>query len=65
MSVSTDLPSRLARFEVDSIDSMMRPFRFSLARVSSAGSKRPSPIRPSWSLMMRTHSARLSSRVPT
>ena len=28
----SDLPSRLIRFDVDSIESMMRPFRFSFAR---------------------------------
>jgi hypothetical protein len=64
VSVSTDFPSRLARFEVDSIESMIRPFRFSLARASSAASKPPSAITWNWSAMMRMHSARLSSRVP-
>ena len=35
MSVISDLPSRLIRFDVDSIESSIRPFRFSFARSSS------------------------------
>src|SRR5919198_4846774 len=35
VSVMSDLPSRVMRFDVDSIESMMRPLRFSFARASS------------------------------
>ena len=35
VSVISDFPSRLIRFDVDSIESRMRPFRFSFARSSS------------------------------
>ena len=58
-------PAGWRRFEVDSIDSMIRPFRFSLERCSSSSANSPCPIRASWSAVMRMHSARLSSRVPT
>ena len=41
VSVTSDLPSRLIRFEVDSIESGIRPFRFSFARSSSPGRRCP------------------------
>ena len=41
VSVISDFPSRLIRFEVDSIESSIRPFRFSFARSSSPGRTLP------------------------
>ncbi len=40
-SVISDLPSRFMRVEVDSIESRMRPFRFSFARSSSRSGRLP------------------------
>ena len=64
VSVISDFPSRLMRVEVDSIESMIRPLRFSLARWSSSG-RLPAAISPICSLTISKQAARLSSRVPT
>ena len=65
VSVTSDLPSRLIRFEVDSIDSMIRPFRFSFARSSSRGRRLPAATSASCSAQISTQAATFSSRVPT
>src|SRR5205807_2248679 len=65
VSEISDLPSRLIRLEVDSIDSMIRPFRLSFARSSSPARNVPLAISPICSTQMSTHAARFSSRVPT
>ena len=64
VSVITDLPRRLIRFDVDSIESMIRPFRFSFARCSSSGRSLPAAISPICSLAISRQGPRLSSRVP-
>ena len=46
MSLISDLPSRLIRFDVDSIESMIRPLRFSFARSSSPLRSLPSATSP-------------------
>ena len=53
------------RLEVISIESMIRPFRFSFARSSSSGRGPCSAMSPICSETIRRHSARFSSRVPT
>ncbi len=65
VSVMSDLPSRVIRFDVDSIDSMMRPLRLSFARASSPFRSRPAEISPICSEQISTHVARFSSLVPT
>ena len=61
----SDLPSRLMRFDVDSIESMIRPLMLSFARASSPFRNLPDAISPICSVQISTHDARFSSRVPT
>ena len=65
VSEISDFPSRLIRFEVDSIESMIRPLRFSFARSSSSARKFPAAISAICSLAISRQVVRLSSRVPT
>jgi hypothetical protein len=65
VSEMSDLPSRLIRFDVDSIESMIRPLRLSFARSSSPCLSRPALISPICSTQMSMHCGRFSSRVPT
>src|SRR5439155_3292466 len=65
VSVISDFPSRLIRFDVASIESRMRPFRFSFARSSSPLRSLPSAISLICSLAISRQSARFSARVPT
>ena len=65
VSVISDLPSRLIRFEVDSMESSIRPFRFSFARSSSPGRTFPAETSASSRATISKHSTRFSSRVPT
>ena len=65
MSVTSDFPSRLMRFEVDSSERTIRPLRFSFARSSS-------PLREPAGRDLADlldadldAAARFSSRVPT
>ena len=44
MSEMSDLPSRLIRFDVDSIESMIRPLRLSFARSSSPARRLPAAM---------------------
>ena len=64
VSVTSDFPSRLIRFDVDSIDSMIRPLRFSLARVISSLRRLPAAMSASCSPVISRHGDRFSSRVP-
>src|SRR5207302_2856071 len=61
VSVTTDLPSRVIRFEVDSIESMIRPFRFSFARSSSRGRRLPAAISAICSAQISRQAATFSS----
>ena len=63
--MTSDFPSRLMRFEVDSSERTIRPLRFSFARSSSPLRSRPAAISPICSTQISTHVARFSSRVPT
>src|SRR5215208_2363991 len=65
VSVISDLPSLLMRFEVDSIESRIRPLRFSFARSSSSGLRFPAAPSATCSAAIARHSSRFSSRVPT
>ncbi len=65
VSAMSDLPSRLIRFEVDSIESMIRPLRLSFARSSSPLRSLPAAISPTCSTQISTQAERFSSRVPT
>ena len=58
------MPSRFIRVEVDSIESRMRPFRFSFARSSSRAERFPAAMSAICSEVIASASARLSSRVP-
>ena len=64
VSVISDLPSRLMRLEVDSIESRIRPFRFSFARASSSGRTLPPAMSAICSLAISRQAETLSSRVP-
>jgi len=64
LSEMSDLPSRLIRFEVDSIESMIRPLRLSFARSSSPLRNVPAAISPICSEQISMHGAMFSSRVP-
>jgi hypothetical protein len=63
--VISDLPSRLIRFDVDSIESRIRPLRFSFARSSSPLRSLPSATSAICSFAISRQSARFSARVPT
>ena len=65
VSVITDLPSRLIRFDVDSIESMILPLRLSCARSSSPGRRLPAAMSAICSFAISRQSARFSERVPT
>jgi hypothetical protein len=65
VSVISERPSRLIRFDVDSIERTMRPFMFSFARSSSRPRKFPAARSASSAETMSRHSTRFSSRVPT
>ena len=65
VSVISDLPRRVMRFEVDSMESMIRPLRFSFARAISSGRRLPAAMSASCSAAISTHGPRFSSRVPT
>src|SRR6266508_2591757 len=65
LSVMRDFPSRLIRFEVSSMDSMIRPLRFSFARVTSSSLTSPADTLAICSERISRHSRRFSSRVPT
>ena len=65
MSPISDLPSRLIRFDVDSIESVIRPLRLSFARSSSPARSLPAAISPICSTVISTQASRFSSRVPT
>src|SRR5829696_7046267 len=65
VSVISDLPSRLIRLEVASIERRIRPFRFSLARSSSFGRRLPEAMSPICSAAISRQGPRFSSRVPT
>ena len=65
VSVISDRPSRLIRFEVDSIESAIRPFRFSFARSSSRSRRLPAAMSAICSATISRQAARFSSRVPT
>src|SRR5215207_9787013 len=65
VSVISDLPRRLIRFEVDSIESRIRPLRFSFARSSSLALRLPAATSAICSAAIARHSSRFSSRVPT
>jgi hypothetical protein len=65
VSEMSDLPSRLIRFDVDSIESMIRPLRLSFARSSSPVRSEPAAISAICSTQISTHCSRFSSRVPT
>ena len=64
-SIRTELPSRFMRASVDSIESTVRPFTFSLARSSSSAGTGSSCRRRSCSPMIPIASPTLSRRVPT
>jgi len=64
VSEISDFPSRLIWFEVDSIESIILPFRFSFARSSSAGPRFPALMSAICSRVISRHSRRFSSRVP-
>ena len=65
VSVTIDFPSRVIRFEVDSIASISRPLMFSFARSSSASGTFPAAMSASCSATIAKQSSRFSSRVPT
>ena len=65
VSVISDLPSRLIRFEVDSVESMIRPLMLSFARSSSASRRLPAAMSAICSAVISRQAARFSSRVPT
>src|SRR5438876_3388247 len=64
VSEISDFPSRLIRFEVDSIESMIRPFMFSFARASSSGRRLPAAMSAICSRVISRQSRKFSSRVP-
>ena len=55
VSEISDLPSRLIRFDVDSIESMIRPLRFSFARSSSPVRRLPAAMSAICSTQISTH----------
>ena len=63
--VISDFPSLVIRFDVDSIESMIRPFRFSFALAISSGRRLPAAMSASCSPAISTQGPRFSSRVPT
>ena len=63
--MTSDFPSLLIRFDVDSSASIIRPLRFSLARSSSPGRMLPAEMSATSSATISRHGATFSARVPT
>src|SRR4051794_11567065 len=65
LSVMSDLPSRLIRVDVSSIESMILPLRFSFARASSSPVTSPAATTSICSVTISRQAPRFSALVPT
>ena len=65
MSAISDLPSRLIRVDVDSIESSDAALEVLLRALELPARSRPAAISAICSTVISTHASRLSSRVPT